>query len=29
MIQDAAKEFIHRDNCHILVVGNKEIADNL
>ena len=29
MIQDASKEFIHPDNCHILVVGNKEIADNL
>ena len=29
MIQDAAKEFIHPDNCHILVVGNKEIADKL
>ena len=29
MIQKAAKEFIHPDNCHILVVGNKEIADKL
>lgn len=29
MVNDAANLFIDADNCHILVVGNKEIAENL
>ena len=29
MIQEAANTFIDPENCHILVVGNKDIAENL
>ena len=29
MIKEAANQFIDPENCHILVVGNKDIADKL
>tara|TARA_B100001287_G_scaffold57375_1_gene45642 strand:- start:758 stop:2887 length:2130 start_codon:yes stop_codon:yes gene_type:complete len=29
MVNEAANRFIDPDNCHILVVGNKDIAENL
>lgn len=29
LVMDAAKKYIHPENCIVLVVGNKEIADKL